>query len=80
MTVSGGGGFLVIKVGRADAVEQFLGRAHDKHPPKPAPAGTRSSPSGDGAPIKDGRLVSVTPVPGMSAGFARDGGRRRVWA
>jgi hypothetical protein len=39
----GGGLFPFAKIWRANAVEQLLGRAHDKHPPmlpKPMPPGT----------------------------------------
>src|SRR5439155_21316092 len=87
-----GGGLLPFtKVGRADAVEQFLGRAHDQHPsilPKPrpdAPAGTPVSlprPWRDGALIDDDRLVNVTVLPRLarSPGTPADASRRSVWA
>ncbi len=40
----GGGLFPITKVGRADTVEQFLGRAHDQHPPILAQALARRLP------------------------------------
>jgi hypothetical protein len=59
--------FPFTKVGRADTVEQFLGRAHDQHPAHPAQArcpaadvGQSFFALGDRALIDDDRRVNVT--------------------